>query len=256
MTKLTQFLIKIVKKSAKFANEAFIVSKKGDGDDLITDADIKIEKFLIKKIKARFGDVDIVSEELNAQKDLTPNCFVIDPIDGTINFASGLPLWGIQVCAVRGGEPVSAVLYFPRLKKIYYADGTGAFSADVCSGGLFSASALSNKQAIRVSDKPFNKSIYVVEGGDKFPALKTMTKTVSRHFRYICCASLNFAWTADGHFGGTILRKDTIWDYLPGLYLVKQAGGIIIDVSGAHIGANNDELAQVLFNKARLKPET
>jgi myo-inositol-1(or 4)-monophosphatase len=235
---ITNYLRRIIRQASKIANEHFTVRNK-IGDDLVTDADEEIEKYLITKLQKDFPDFDIISEEFNGNKELTDNCFVIDPIDGTINFANGLPLWGMQVACVSNGAVVSAVLYFPRLRQMFWADSGGAF----CNG-----------KKLNINSNQWNKKpIYVVEGGSKFEALRQMEKNVSRNFRYLCCASLNYAWTASGLLGGNILRKNTVWDYISGLYLVQMAGGYVIDEPNAHIGATTKQMAEELYKYARLK---
>jgi myo-inositol-1(or 4)-monophosphatase len=233
---ITHYLRRIIRQASKIANRHFTVRNK-IGDDLVTDADEEIEKYLIAKLQKKFPNFDIVSEEFNGGKSLTENCFVIDPIDGTINFANGLPLWGMQVACICDGAAVSAVLYFPRLRQMFWADKDGAF----CNG-----------KKLNIDRNQWNKkTIYVVEGGSKFDALRQMEANVSRNFRYLCCAALNYAWTAAGLLGGNILRKDTPWDYISGLYLVQMAGGYIIDEAGAHIASTTKQMAEELYKYAK-----
>ena len=78
---------------------------------LVTDLDWEIEQFLIGKIRESYPDFDIVSEEYNTNNEVTDNCFIIDPIDGTINFANKLPLWGIQIACIKDGKRVASVIY-------------------------------------------------------------------------------------------------------------------------------------------------
>ena len=94
---ILRFLIETVK-------EAYIqikdiekeVSIKGTRD-FVTNCDLLVEKYIIGKMKKEFPDIEILSEEFNFDKEKTKRYFVIDPIDGTINFASGLDIWGLQV---------------------------------------------------------------------------------------------------------------------------------------------------------------
>ena len=89
-----EFLKRIVKEAEKIAEQKYEVHAKDDEGDLVTNLDLEIEKYLISEINKNYPDFDIVSEEFNTENKLTDNCFIIDPIDGTINFANGLPLWG------------------------------------------------------------------------------------------------------------------------------------------------------------------
>ena len=235
--KLSLFLKKIVKRASRLCDEEFISKDKDDKGDLVTTADLGVEKYIIKEFKKKFPNFDIISEEFNPNKNLTENCLIIDPIDGTINFAHGLPLWGIQVALRMKGEMVASVLYFPRLREMYHADESGAFL---------------NGKRIHVSNTPRDKALYLVEGGEKFAALTDLNVSNSRHWRYFCACCINHAWVAAGRLGGAILRKDNPWDYLPGQYLVQQAGGVVMNDDGAHVVANSKEMAEILFTKGRV----
>ncbi len=244
MRKITKFLCRLVKKTSHIINNSFQVYEKDDEGDLVTDIDKKVEKFLVDKLNKKFPSYSIVSEEYNADNNMTDNCFIIDPIDGTKNFASGIPLWGIQVAVVEKKEVAGSVLYFPPLNEMFYADAEGAF--------------LNGKKLDLSTIKPVQKNrlIYDIEGGDKFGALETLEKEISRNFRYIACSSLGYSWVAAGRLNGFILRKNQKWDNIPGLYLVKMANGHTIDEEGAHIGATTKEMCDALYEHARLlKPK-
>jgi len=239
----TIFLVNIVFEAAQMITDDFFVASKDEKGDLVTSFDFEIEGFISDKIRQNYPTFDIIGEEFNPAQKQTPNCFVIDPVDGTINFAHGLPLWGIQVAMIKRGRTVCSVIYLPKLHELYFADSRGAFVMD----GL----DWDNAKQIHVSDRKSNKALYLVEGGNKFPALEKM-ESYSRNWRFFSCSAVNYAWTACGRLGGTILRKDYLWDYLPGQYLVKQAGGFIHNKKGAHVAANSKELAHLLLTDGSL----
>jgi len=249
MNKDTLFLIKTVYDSAQLITDDFFVASKDERGDLVTSFDYDIEQFIIDAVKRDYPKFDIVSEEFNSDAELTSNCVVIDPLDGTINFAHGLPLWGIQVAMIKGGKTIASVIYLPKLYELFWADESGAYRIENPTD--IEKDIIIRSKKILVSDRPACKSLYLVEGGDKFVALNKMNKDVSRHWRYFCCTALNSAWTACGRLGGAILRKDNVWDYLPGQYLIKQAGGVIINKKGAHIGANSHDMAKLLLKKGK-----
>ena len=130
MNKEIDFIKAIVKEAEKFINKDFTKEIKGGESDFVTNLDLEIETFLIDKLKKEYPDFDIVSEEFNNNNEVTENCFIIDPIDGTINFANNLPLWGIQIACVKNGETIASVINFPKINEFYYADKTGAYLND------------------------------------------------------------------------------------------------------------------------------
>lgn len=219
MTSDLKYLIKIVKQSAKLVTDDFIVKAKDENNDLITDFDIEIEKFLISKLQKKHPSFKIISEEFNTNEQRTSNYFTIDPVDGTINFAHNLPIWGIQVAMVKDYKTCASVIYFPKLNEIYYADETGAY----CNGKLLDLSTTN------YPSKPLIDQIYM-QNEQSF--CDEFTKDVpsnlkARMFRKFYCASASYCWTASGKLGAFIFVKNLPWDYTPGMYLVKQAKGAI-----------------------------
>ena len=126
-----KFLIELVKEASKLITDEFEVKSKDDKGDLVTNFDYEIEKYIIAKIKKHYPKFSIVSEEYNNKEGLTDNCFTIDPIDGTINFANNIPLWGIQIACIKDKKICAAVIYLPKLNELYYADENGAFLNDI-----------------------------------------------------------------------------------------------------------------------------
>ena len=230
MTKELEFLIDIVKKAEKISHEAFTVKTKGGENDLVTNLDVKIEEFLISEIKRSYPDFDIVSEEKNCNKTVTDNCFIIDPIDGTINFANNLPLWAIQIACIKNGERVASVIDMPRVNEFYYADESGAYL---------------NGEQISVKQVPIKNTLYAIDGNNNLAAMTRMRKYSSnrRNFGGVC---VSMAFTASGRIHGAVFRSDKPWDYEPGLFLIKMAGGKILDIPGFHAGAMNQEFLDIL----------
>ena len=237
---MTKFLVGIVQEASELTKSTPTIHTQKGAGDIATDIDIAVEEFIIKQLRESYPETPIVSEELNPGTYLPDECFVIDPIDGTGNFYRGIPLWGIQVAYVEGGETAVAVIYLPTFNEMYHADKTGAFL---------------NGEKIQVSSVEPQKAIYDIEGFYKVKAYDRMLKC-SRHMRNICCSAVLFAWVACGRVDGVILRKDSIWDYLPGQFLVKQAGGFILNLPGGHVAANSEELGNILIRDALLREES
>lgn len=202
------FLIELVKGASLLIDDEFEVKAKDDKGDLVTNFDYEIEKYIIEKIKENYPDFSIVSEEYNNNQQLTDNCFTIDPIDGTINFAHKIPLWGIQVACIRNKKTCAAVIYLLKLNELYCADENGAFL---------------NGNPIHVNNLDINKGLYTIGGPGKLLGEVKMRK-ISPHCRNFICAAVNFAWIACGRLSGTNWICDTLWDYIPGQFIVQQAG--------------------------------
>ena len=96
--------------------------------DLVTEVDVNIERFLTDAILAAFPGDKIHAEELSSSQEITGRTWVIDPIDGTCNFAHDIPTYVSQCCLFDGGEPRMAVIYLPRQNELYTAvEGQGCF---------------------------------------------------------------------------------------------------------------------------------
>lgn len=101
--------------------------RKADGS-LVTLADLEVDRALQAAIRARFPDHGIISEENSAVYGGEAHCWVLDPLDGTVNFVWGLPIWGVSIALVERGVPVVGVADFPVLRQRFYARrGGGAF---------------------------------------------------------------------------------------------------------------------------------
>lgn len=219
MTKDLKFLIKIVKQASKIITTNVQVMPKGDRGDLVTNCDIKIEKFLIDKIKKSYPNFDLISEEFGNSDKLTENCFTIDPIDGTINFANGLPLWGIQVACVRNGKTCAAVIYMPAMKELFYADETGAYK---------------NGKRICVNNLAPQKVLY-----NAYNKYRSEKENLMYRKTYYCSAHF-FSWVACGRLGAAIFSlNDHSWDIVPGIYIAEKAGATYVENKKFKIIANS-----------------
>lgn len=231
-----EFLKKIIKEAEKISQKHFEVHQKDDKGDLVTNLDIEIEQYLIEQIKQNYPDYDIVSEEFNSDGTVTDNCFIIDPIDGTINFANNLPIWGIQIACRKNGKTIASVIDLPKFHEFYHADITGAYL---------------NGQKISVHEVPIKNSIYSIVGHDSLPATINMRNysTNHRNFGAICAA---LAFVASGKIHGVNFRVEHPWDYEPGIFLCQMAGAKIKSVNGFHAAAMNQEFLDILEKETSL----
>lgn len=227
---ILSFLETIVKEASNLISDKFSINQKGENDDLVTNLDVEVENFLINKIKVSYPDFEIVSEENNANNSVTKNCFIIDPIDGTINFANNLPLWGIQIACVVESEVIAAVIYLPKMNELYSADASGAYL---------------NGIKIKTNVVPIKNTLYSIDGTNNLPIMGKM-RPYSSGRRNLGAVCVSMAFVACGRLHGALFRSDKPWDYAPGLFIAKQAGAVVCDESGFHGAAMNEEFLNIL----------
>ena len=192
--------------------EKLQVSKKGP-TDFVTNSDLKAEKIIIEELKKAKPNYSIISEENGTEnnKDKT-NTWIIDPIDGTVNFLHGIPHFAISVALRSKEEIVSGVIFDPIKNEIFYAEkNNGAFY---------------NNHRIRVSKKnQINDCLFVTGGKIK--------DELDVPYRKSGCAALDMAYVASGRYDGYFQDNLSLWDIAAGIILVKEAGGVInnIDLS-------------------------
>ena len=225
-----EFIKKIITNANEITNKEFNVETKGGESDLVTNLDLEIEKYIIAEIKKEYPTFDIVSEEFNTNNQITDNCFIIDPIDGTINFANNLPLWGIQIACIKDGKTIASAISLPRINEFYYADETGAYLNDL---------------PISINEVPIKNALYAIDGNNNLPCMQRMRKYSSnrRNFGGVC---VSMAFLASGRIHGAVFRSDKPWDYEPGLFICRMAGAKVCSKNGFHAAAMNQEFLDIL----------
>ena len=186
--------------------EKLQVSKKGPAD-FVTNSDLKTEKIIIEELKKAKPNYSIISEEngIENNKDKN-NTWIIDPIDGTVNFLHGVPHFAISIAHKSNNEIISGLIFDPIKNEMFYAEKN--------NGAFF------NNQRIRVSKKNEINNCLFVTGGkvEKEPDLP---------FRKSGCAALDMAYVASGRYDGYFQNNLKLWDIAAGIILVKEAGGIL-----------------------------
>jgi len=197
------------------------VSTKGPGD-FVTSADRRTEKILIEELQKAHPDYGIVTEESGIiNKSNTKNRWIIDPIDGTMNFLNGIPQFAISVGYEEEGDILCGVIFNPIMNEMFCAEkGNGAYL---------------NNTRIRVSNKKQLRDSLIVTGGPKgsskikdkiFSEYIVVSKNVS-NVRKLGSAALDIAYVACGRFDGYWQRELNYWDIAAGLIILREAGGFI-----------------------------
>ena len=189
--------------------EKLQVSKKGP-IDFVTNADIKAEKIIIEELEKARPNYSIISEENGIKKNKDEdNTWIIDPIDGTVNFLHGIPHFAISIGLRSENEIISGLIFDPIKDELFYAEKN--------NGAFF------NSQRIRVSKKNDIEECLFVTGGK-------IKKELSIPYRKSGCAALDMAYVAAGRYDGYFQSDLNIWDIAAGIILIKEAGGMINDI--------------------------
>lgn len=234
-----EFIKKIIKEAEKISHKHFEIRQKDNKGDLVTNLDTEIEQYLIKQIKTEYPDYTIVSEEFNPNNPTTDNCFIIDPIDGTVNFANGLPLWGIQIACRKDGKTIASAISLPKINEFYFADETGAYL---------------NNQKISIKEVPIKNTLYSIIGCNSMRDIEKM-RNYSKNHRNLGAMSVAFAFLASGRIHGVNFRVEHPWDYEPGLFLCKMAGAKTKSIKGFHAAAINQEFLDILEKETALQED-
>ena len=193
--------------------EKLQVSNKGPSD-FVTNADLKTEKIIIEELKKAKPNYSILSEENGLEKNKDKKMWIIDPIDGTINFLHGIPHFAISIALKDENEIIAGLIYDPIKNEMFYAEKN--------KGAFF------NNQRIRVSKKSNISECLFVTGGE-------IEFDYEFSFRKSGSAALDLAYVAAGRYDGYFQKKLNIWDIAAGIIILKEAGGLInqIDISNS-----------------------
>jgi len=189
--------------------EKLQVSKKGP-TDFVTNSDLRAEKIIIEELKKARPNYSFISEEngIEDNKDKN-NTWIIDPIDGTVNFLHGVPHFAISIALKSNDKIISGLIFDPIKNEMFYAEKD--------NGAFF------NNQRIRVSKKNQLNDCLFGTGGK-------MKNEPDIPFRKSGCAALDMAYVASGRYDGYFQHDLNLWDIAAGIVLVKEAGGVINEI--------------------------
>ena len=188
--------------------EKLQVSKKGP-KDFVTNSDIRVEKIIIEELKKARPNYSILSEESGSEKNKDDSyTWIIDPIDGTVNFLHGIPHFAISIALKFKNEIISGLIFDPIKNEMFYAEKD--------NGAFF------NNQRIRVSKKNNISECLFALG-----KIKNNPELINRRSG---SAALDMAYVAAGRYDGYFQNNLNLWDIAAGILLVKEAGGVINEI--------------------------
>lgn len=209
-----------------FRTDLDILTKDGK-TDVVTRADREAQQRVVETIESSFPDEVVVGEEDGAPTTVPPDgpAWIVDPIDGTYNYISGVRRWATSVAAVVGGEPVAAANVLPALGDTYVAGPDG-----VTRNGV----------PVSVSDRTDPDTLTVVptiwwdlDNREEYAAVTREIVTRFGDLARFRSAQATLSLVAAGGVDGAITTVDPHpWDTVAGAYMVEQAGGTVTDLDG------------------------
>lgn len=232
------------------------ISFKSTDRDLVTDADQASERLLVSTIQAHYPDHAIVGEEGTGDLSLLHNegyTWVLDPLDGTVNYANRLPVFCVSVGLFQDGEPLLGAVYAPLLGEMYCAQvGQGATLNDE---PLHVSQTSQLKDAILATGFPYDKHSSPRNNLQNFNVLAPRVRGIRR----MGAAAMDLCFVASGRLDGYWEEKVQPWDIAAGVVIVREAGGTVTDYGGypldfeaGHLVASNGALHPTML--ALLEP--
>ena len=241
----------------RFFNRDFKISNKEGVNNLVTEADHASEKAILDVIKKNYAGHYILSEETGEIVQDSEYKWLVDPIDGTVNFAHGIPLNCVSIGIEHRGEMILAAVYNPHINEFFFAEkGKGATL---------------NDKPIRVSEQSEVIKSCLVTG---FPytyinmangPLEIFDRLIRKGVpvRRLGSAAIDLCWVACGRFDGFYEHKLEAWDSAAGYLIVEEAGGKVTDFTGSKFsvyqhrllatnGKIHDDMLAVINNQKSL----
>lgn len=214
--------------------DRFLVGHRADsavrkkGNDFATEIDLAIEREVVSALTERTG-IEVHGEEFGGAPVDSDLVWVLDPIDGTVNYAAGSPMAGILLGLMSHGEPVAGLTWLPFTDQRYTA---------VVGEQLFvNGEVQPPLESPTLKDSILGFGTFNVDWRGRYPGryrlavLENISRECSR-LRMHGATGVDLAFVADGILAGAVTFGDHVWDYAAGVALVRAAGGIVTDLTG------------------------
>src|ERR1700744_5979126 len=230
MSELKDVLLEATKEAGRIIHNyfqgSFKIENKDSINNLVTEVDKLSETRIIEVIRKYYPSHAIISEEIGELKKDSPYQWIIDPIDGTVNFAHGIPICCVSIAVKHNNDLLLGAVYNPMMNELFFAEkGQGASL---------------NGMPISVSRKTdFRKACLVTGFPYKWPISKEHPIRVFERFvlqglpvRRLGSAAIDLCWVACGRFDGFWEYNLNAWDLAAGYLIVQEAGGRITNFEG------------------------
>ncbi len=216
------------------ATEPFVAGHRADsavakrGNDFATKVDLAIERQVVEALAKATG-IGVHGEEFGGPELDSPWVWVLDPVDGTFNYAAGSPMAAILLGLLHHGEPVAGLTWLPFTGQRYTAVLGGPLMKDGVPQQPLEAGDL--------TDSIIAVGTFNADSRGRFPGRYRMAvvanlSRVSSRLRMHGATGIDLAYVADGILGGAISFGDHVWDHAAGVALVRAAGGFVTNLAG------------------------
>lgn len=231
MNKTTLVAIEAVTKAGKFLSRKVLekqterIKERNIPADIVTESDLSTEKLILDIIHKNFPTHAILSEETSKNTNPTKhkNLWIVDPIDGTISFAAGLPYYTVSVAYAREGVVISSALFMAQTNEVLWGQtGKGAFSGNT---------------KLHIKNLPWEKSIIGFDPGirKRKIAMEKLAPRLSSGIRWLFSSAGSaymLGLVAKGNFQGMVSVFTSPWDYAAGVHIIRESGGVVTDFLG------------------------
>jgi len=194
--------------------------------NLVTEADRLSENAIIKIIQKNFPEHNILTEESKGYEKKSDYKWIIDPLDGTTNYAHGFPVYCISIALEKEGEILLGVVYNPVLKELFLAEeNKGAF---LNGKGIYVSKQRELSRSLLATGFPYDIRESQINNLDHFKNFALTSQAIRR----AGSAALDLCYLAKGIFDGFWELKLSPWDTAAGILMVKEAGGKVTNFSG------------------------
>jgi len=226
----------------RLGQKGLSVERKINGVELVTEVDILSEKMLLQTIGKAYPDHDILSEECGAIRQNSDYLWVIDPLDGTTNYAQGIPIFAISVALQYQGTTVLGAVYQPVLGEMFTAlKGRGAH---LNGRELAVSQKFVLADCVLATGFPYDKAVHKENNAAYFTHFVPRV----RGLRRLGAAAYDLACVAAGRFDGFWEINLSPWDVAAGTLLVQEAGGevILLNKRGVSLIAGNAAVCRMI----------
>lgn len=237
-TSVKEFMVRLVRQAGAIARKRFgtpgtIATKRHIGD-VVTEVDHQINRLIVKRIRAAYPDHGVVSEEQDEYRADAEFLWIVDPLDGTRNFATGTPLFGVMIAFARRGVVQCSVIYEPMNERLYVARrGHGATL---------------NGRRIHCSKTRAWEYSYgcgsAAQDGSKFRRIQPLLLSSAREpfaMNAFGCIAVSAAHVADGRRDWLVSIEASVWDYAAPALLLQESGCVVTNFAGKPWTLNDRE---------------